>query len=142
MSRPGFRENRSIFMRPNERTNLMVLPWMHFDLLKNGVFDHDYARTLAGIFNIAGPMANLKKVADLESQFSQAQMVVAQLIKQSRSLDATEGQQIATALQSADQFLAKQTKSDIARVIAYVDRCIASGRASRVDATSDPEVTR
>ena len=114
----------------------MVLPWMHFDLLKNGVFEHEYACTLAGIFNIAGSMANLKKVADLESQFSQAQIVIAQLLKQSRCLEEAEGQQIATALQSADRFIAKQTKSDIARVIAYVDRCIASGRASCIDATS------
>lgn len=120
-----------LLLSQREITNLMVLPWTHFGLLKSGVFDIDYLFTLAGLFNIAGSMANLKRKKELEGQFSSIQQVVARLIANEQLPNEDEVRQIAEAMVAADRYLSKQTKPDLAKVIAYVDRCIATGKALR-----------
>ena len=122
----------SPFLSSKQFTGLMVLPWAHFGMLKSGVFERDYAFTLAGTFNIVGAVANRKKNREIETEVSAVQLVVAQLLAEARCPTESEVQQIAKALQAADRYLARQPKHDLVQSILYVERCIAEGRAKGI----------
>ena len=126
------RKKSSPYLAPEQFANLMVLPWVHFGMLKAGELELEYLYSLAGIFNIVGALANRQRKREMEDAVSAAQTVVSRLLEDCRCPDQGEIQQIAQTLQASDRYLARQQKRDIAIAIAYVERCIETGRAKGI----------
>lgn len=118
-------------MRPAEQTDLMVAPRLHLQMIISGQLDLEYLHSVAGVFNIAGALANYRHRRELEEAFDRAQLIMASLIQDFRAPTDEEVQQITDSFNAADRLLRCQKKPDLAKVIAYVDRRIARGDVVR-----------
>lgn len=110
-----------------EQTDLMVAPRLHLQMILGGQLDLEYLHSVAGVFNIAGALANYRHRRELEETFDRAQLIMANLIQDLRAPTEDEAQQVTDSFNTADRLLRSQKKTDLAKVIAYVDRRIARG---------------
>jgi len=114
-------------MKPAEQTDLMVVPRMHLQMLLGGQLELEYLYSIAGVFNIASALANYRRRRELEEAFDRAQLIMAKLIQEFSIPTDEEALQITNSFNAADRLIRTQTKPDLAKVIAYVDRRIARG---------------
>lgn len=114
-------------MSRSEQTDLMVAPRLHLQMILGGRLDLEYLHSVAGVFNIAGALANYRHRRELEEAFDKAQLIMANLIQDLRAPTEEEAQQVTDSFNAADRLLRSQKKTDLAKVIAYVDRRIARG---------------
>ena len=114
-------------MTRSEHTDLMVAPRLHLQMILANQLDLEYLHSVAGVFNIAGALANYHHRRELEEAFDRAQLIMANLIQEFRAPTEEEGRRITDSFNAADRLLRSQTKPDLAKVIAYVDRRIAQG---------------
>lgn len=121
------RSQASKLMTRSEQTDLMVAPRLHLQMILGGQLDLEYLHSVAGVFNIAGALANYRHRRELEEAFDRAQLIMASLIQEVRAPTGEEAQQVTDSFNAADRLLRCQTKTDLAKVIAYVDRRIARG---------------
>lgn len=111
-----------------ERDELLVLPRMHITLLLDGNFDLNYLHSVAGMFNVAIALATLRRRENATAEFNRVQDLMANLIFQSRLPEGEERGQILAALDAAERLIALETRQNILKAVAYVDRCITEGR--------------
>lgn len=131
---PFNRRQSTQLMTAAQRGNLMVLPNMHLYQLCTGQLDLDYLYSVAGVFNIAGALANARRRRELERQIDAAQRIMEDLIAAVRLPTADEASVLKAAFLRADRFISLQRKADIARAIAYVDRRIQAQSRAAPDA--------
>ncbi len=118
-------------MTNTEQTDLLIVPRLHLQAGLSGQFELEHLYSLAGVFNIAGTLANYRHRRELEAVFDAAQQIVAVLIRDVRSPTDDEAKVVIEGFNAADRYIRKQRKPDLARAIAYVDRRIAKGDALR-----------
>lgn len=114
-------------MTQRERTDLMVAPRLHLQMILGGQLEPEYLHSVAGVFNIAGALANYRRRRELEERFDRAQLIMAILIEELRAPTTEEAQLVTDSFNAADRLLSCQNKTDLAKVIAYVDRRISRG---------------
>lgn len=85
-------------------------------------YEHEYAASIGGIFNIATALAHFKGNAELQSEFDGAQDVLVRLIEEGRAPDAEEGVQIREAFNLADQWIGIQDTAILTRAINYANK--------------------
>ncbi|MEY4593157.1 MAG: hypothetical protein RIR18_2052 [Pseudomonadota bacterium] len=113
----------SYLLPPNQHTDLMVQPRMHWTLILSGNFETEYLLSLIGLFNIAGAIAFIKKSQDLVKRYSEAQTTLLSALK-SKSLSEDEISLIGSSLNHVDRYLGVQTKQTIRAAVEYVQSAV------------------
>lgn len=139
MKRKIDRRQSTQLMTASERRNLMVLPHMHLHQICTDQLDLEYLHTIAGVFNIAGALANARRRRDLELEIDEAQLIMEDLIATVRLPTEVERAVLKAAFIRADHFITMQRKPDIARAIAYVDRRIQEQSLAKKTSKEAPE---
>lgn len=128
---------RAKLLSPNQRTSLLVAPRLHMAMLLSGAVDAEYFDSLAGALNIANALAAKRQRGDLVATFDAALGELQQLIAEQRAPDPEQGKTIRHAFNAADQIISLTSREDLARAVAYVDRRIASQRATAAQGRKD-----
>lgn len=121
------RSQATKLLKPTERTELMVAPRLHLQMILAGQLDLEYLHSVAGVFNIASALANYRHRRELEESFGRSQLIMANLIQELRLPTDNETLQVTSSFNAADRLISSQNKTDLAKVITYVDRRIARG---------------
>lgn len=85
-------------------------------------YEHEYAASIGGIFNIATIMAHFKGHNELQAEFDKAQGVLVNLIEDGRAPDAAEGAQLCNAFNLADHWIGIQDSAVLTRAINYANK--------------------
>jgi len=124
MRKKSGRTPRSIAkpLTPAQLQKMIIGPRMHLHLLLSQCYEHEYAASIGGIFNIATTLAHFKKHDELQAEFDRAQEVLVNLITNERPPDAVESTLLRAAFNIADQWIGIQDTAILTRAMSYADR--------------------
>lgn len=120
-------------LTPDQHGRLILMPRAHLDLLLSGMFDPQYAVSVAGVFNIAGAAAGLHQRNDIVSRIDAAQHIVERLLNERCPPAEEERQILMDAFNTADRYIGIQNQLTLAKAVRYVNARIASGDARRIN---------
>jgi len=109
-------------LTPAQLQRMIVGPRMHLHMLLSQHYEHEYAASVGGIFNIATTLAHFKAHSELQAEFDKAQDVLVKLIEDGRAPDAAEGALLREAFNLADQWIGIQDTAVMTRAINYANK--------------------
>ena len=123
----------STLISESQHSKLMLSPRMHFQLMLTQPPNADYQFSVLGVFNIAVAISHLQKKRQTQQTYENAQIVLMRLIQESRIPTYEEREFLTTCFNSADWMIGIQNRTSLVNAIKFVDQCIASGNAAKVE---------
>lgn len=120
-------------LTPAQLQRMVVGPRMHLHLLLNGIYEHEYAASIGGLFNVATALAHFKGHAELQAVFDGAQEILVGLMRETRAPDDAEREPLREAFNLADQWIGIQDTAILTRAINYANKEIAAQRKAKAD---------
>lgn len=124
-------------LTPAQLQRMVVGPRMHLHLLLSGCYEHEYAGSIGGLFNVATALAHFKGHVELQAVFDGAQDVLLQLMEDMRAPDDAESERLREAFNLADQWIGIQDTAILTRAINYANKEIAAQRQAAANAAAE-----